>query len=338
MARSFSSSALFRIHRQCMNQRILIQWVSLVRRLLMDSEHPEVARVGSLGEVTYLVDEQVEQAEVEIYDRLLRDGPVPAGNRMRALRQAIQPYVGKNLLKTGMRCESRQYETYVDPNTETLVHLDGFHLDAVPAEPKDAPPADQAHWIFAHPRDRYADGRRVVELFAARDVSALSSEELRLLAKGYNWWGQHVKSFEVVKLGLAREPHRTEWLELVRVYAWNAFFQDLPRFLSACDACLTAGVGPAAFWHLLKADQFIAIATGERELEDFEWSPGDPILHPELLRPAAEAMEAALAGDPGLREQQATQAWVGIWNTRFAAVLQDPAFRHLGTGQAALPP
>jgi hypothetical protein len=35
-------------------------------------------------------------------------------------------------------------------------------------------------------------------------------------------------------------------------------------------------LGPAAFWHLLKADQYIAFATGEKELEDFEWSPGNP--------------------------------------------------------------
>jgi len=80
---------------------------------------------------------------------------------------------------------------------------------------------------------------------------------------------------------------------------------------------------------VLKADQYIAFATGEEELEDFEWSPEDPILHPELLRPAAEALAAALNSSPGLREDESARGWVGDWNLRFAAVVQQPEFAHL---------
>ena len=80
--------------------------------------------------------------------------------------------------------------------------------------------------------------------------------------------------------------------------------------------------------HVERAE-VIDAATGESELEEFEWSPGHPILHPEFLRLAAEVLEAALACEPGLREQEDARAWVGDWNTRFAAVLQEPAFRHL---------
>jgi len=317
------------------NPRVLLESVPLVRRLLAASEHPEVARVGRLGEISYLVDEHVEQAELEIYDALIADCAknqrILGKRRMQELRNALRPYIGKNLLKTGIQCESRQYEIYVDPDTQTIVHLDGFYLDAPPEAPQDAAPVDQARWIFAHPRDGWrGDGRRVVELLlAGRDVSELSSDELLLLAKGYNYWGHNAKSFETAKLGLAREPHSTEWLSLARLYAWNAFLNDLPQLLTACDACINAGVGPAAFWHLLKASQFKRIATGECELEEFEWSPGHPILHPEFLRPAAEALEAALACEPGLREEEAARDWVGDWNLRFAAVLQEPAFKHL---------
>lgn len=192
-------------------------------------------------------------------------------------------------------------------------------------------PADQARWIFANSRNHSSgDGRRVVELLlAGRDISALSSGELQLLAKGYNWWGKHELSFEAAKLDVARAPHIIERVRLAGMYASIAFCHDLPGFVAACDQCIAEGLGPAAFWHLLKADQYIAFATGERELEDFEWSPGDPILYPEWLRPAAEALEAALACEPGLREQEAARGWVGDWNLRFAAVFQDPAFSHL---------
>jgi hypothetical protein len=131
------------------------------------------------------------------------------------------------------------------------------------------------------------------------------------------------------RLGIAREPRSAEWLTLAQQYAWNAFVNDVPRLLTVCDASITAGIGPAAFWHLLKADRFIDTATGESELEDFEWSPGHAILHPEFLRLAAESLEAALACEPGLWDRDEDRSWVGDWSMRFAAVLHEPAFRHL---------
>jgi len=312
------------------NPRVLLEHVSLVRQLLAASEHPGVARVGKLGEITYLVDELVESAELEIYDRL-SEGLNPRNPRLQDLRQSLQPHVGQCLLRVGMQCEFREYTIHVDPGTKTIVHLVGFCLVAPPEAPKDASPADQARWIFAHPRDGWRDdGRRVVEiLLAGRDVAELSSEELSLLAWGYNFGGHHAKSFETAKLGLAREPRSREWLALAQQYAWNAYLNDLPRLLTACDTCIAARVGPAAFWHLLKADRFIDAATGESELEDFEWSPGDSILHPEFLRLAAESLEAALDCEPGLRDQEADHCWVGDWSERFAAVLQESAFGHL---------
>ena len=322
------------------NPPALLERVALVRRLLAASEDPDVATVGRLGEITYLVDEHVTRAELQLLDALMAPIGSESATDRRALgrrrsqehRDALQPYVGRNLLKTGIRCASRQYEVYVDPHAEAVVHSVGFgRPDPPPDELAAAPPADRARWIFDHPGDgSYGDGQRVVELLlAGRCASDLSPEELLLLAKGYNWWGRNEKAFEAAKLGLVRTPHSTEWLSLARLYLRNAFLNDLPRFLTACDACIGEGVGPAAFWHLLKADQFIDIATGECELEDYEWVPGDPIRHPELLRPAADALEAALAAEPGLREQAAARAWVGDWNARFAAVLQEPAFRHL---------
>lgn len=200
-----------------------------------------------------------------------------------------------------------------------------------PGDPPPGSPAEQARWIFAHPNDHsFGDGQRIVELLlAGRDRADLSSEELVLLARGYNWWGKHTEAFEVAKRNLARRPHSPEWFRLAGMYAHNAFCHDLPAFVAACDACVAERLGPAAFWHLLQADQYIAFATGERELEDFEWSAGDPILHPEMLRPAAAALEAALASWPGVCADASARGWVGDWNLRFAAVVQQPEFRHL---------
>jgi hypothetical protein len=319
------------------NPRILLEHVPLVRRLLAGSVHPEVAKVGKLGEITYLVDEHVVAAQVQIYDMLIAslaaNHPRARGIRnMQALRDVFARYVGKNLLKAGLQCESQSYEVYIDATTQTVVHLSGFVLEPPPEPPQDATPADQARWIFEHPSDgSRRDGKRIVELLlAGRDIAQLSNDELQLLARGYNWWGQNERAFEAVKVALARGPSSTgqqrEWLDSARLYLRNSYLQNLPRLLTACDICITAGIGPPAFWHLMKADAYIDFATGECELEDYIWSPGQPIMHPEMLRPAADAMVAALACDPKFREQECR--W-SDWNTRFAAVLQDPAFAHL---------
>ena len=316
------------------NPPVLFEHTSTVRRLLAASEDVDVARVGRLGEITYLVDQLITLVDLQILDALMASDSCRAfaRRRLQAYRDALRPYLGKHLLKTGMQCASCQYEIYIDLDTLTLVHLHGFERPAaLPEELADATPADQVRWIIDHPSDGWRrDGERIVGLLlAGRSASELSSEELSLLAKGYNWRGQNAKAFEVAKLGLARTPNSTEWLSLARLYAHNAFLHDLPRFLTACDACIAEGFGPAAFWHLAKADQYVDIATGECELEDYEWSPGNPILHPEFQRLAAQALEAALAAEQGLRKQEAGRAWVGDWNTRFAAVLQESAFRHL---------
>jgi hypothetical protein len=197
--------------------------------------------------------------------------------------------------------------------------------------PPPGTPVEHARWIFAHPRDgSFGDGRRVVELLlAGRDTPELSSDELELLSRGYNWWGNHLKAFEAARLNLARAPHKQERFRLAGMYATNAFCHDLTGFVAACDSCIHEGLGPAAFWQMLKADQFIAFATGECELEDYEWSPGAPILHTEQLRAGAEALAAALVSLPGLREDESARGWVGDWNLRFAAVVQQPEFKHL---------
>jgi hypothetical protein len=71
-------------------------------------------------------------------------------------------------------------------------------------DPPPGTPAPQARWVLAHPNDHsFGDGQQIVELLlAGRDRSELSSEELVLLGRGYNWWGKHT---EASGSGIGRE-------------------------------------------------------------------------------------------------------------------------------------
>lgn len=192
-------------------------------------------------------------------------------------------------------------------------------------------PADKARAIIASSHDHsFTDGRQIVAVLTNnRRISDLSSEELALLAKGHNWAGTHREAFDVANMLLARSPNDMDIVRLVGMYACNAFVSDLEGFASACNEMIEGHFGPAAFWHLLKADRFVMHATGEYELEDFEWSIGDPIMHHHFLLSAANEMEAALACHPDLPCEELEAGWVGDWNQRFVAVVSTSGFEHL---------
>jgi hypothetical protein len=113
-------------------------------------------------------------------------------------------------------------------------------------DPPSGTRVEQARWILAQSSDHsFGDGQRVVDLLlSCRDSSDLSSEELDLLAPGYNWWGKHAEAFGVAKLNLARAPHSHERFRLAGLYAHNAFCHDLPGFAAACDGQIAAGLEP----------------------------------------------------------------------------------------------
>ncbi|NJM00733.1 MAG: hypothetical protein HC924_19080 [Synechococcaceae cyanobacterium SM2_3_2] len=149
------------------------------------------------------------------------------------------------------------------------------------------------------------------------------SEELELLALGYNWCGRHEDSFKVAKLNLSQSAHNLKLFRSIRIYALSAFGHDLPRFITACDECITEGIQPIAFWHLLKADHYIDCAKGNWDLKSYRyWSEGEPMVYPELLGCAVESIRAVLAAQPGLREDESIRGWVGEWNLRFVDVLE----------------
>jgi len=312
--------------------RVQFEHVPLVRRVMAANDHPEVAMIGMLGEITFLVEHYVTAEDVQILESEIASAAVPDRRvdevKLLNLRSdLLEQYIGRRLLRARFTkaWEYSTYELTIDLESESIVAMAGFSWrDPTVEEPVDASLIERVRWIFEHypgtGRDR---GKQAVEtLLAGRDMGSLSSEELYLLAQGYNWCNLNANAMEVAKVGLSREPESREWLSRVGMYLRSAYMDAFPQFLSACDLCIAESVGPPSFWHLKKADYFVDIAVGEFEIEDLEWSPGDEILHPELLRLAAEAMEAALVCEPELRGR-------GNWNERFAAVFTVPEFRHL---------
>lgn len=199
-----------------------------------------------------------------------------------------------------------------------------------PGPPPPGTPAERARWIVAHPRYRsFEDGERIVAiLLDGREPHELEPDELDLLALGLNWWGKDDRAFEAARLNLARDPEDEDRLRQAGDYMSNAF-RTADEFATACDRCIADGLGPEALWQLRKADEFISVATGEYEFEDYEWFPGHPIHNHEYLRRAADALAAALRAEPRLRETQSGLDWVGDWNSRFAAVVLQTEFSDL---------
>lgn len=199
---------------------------------------------------------------------------------------------------------------------------------------------EQVREIAAHMQYPEGDGKRIVELLlSGRRVDDLSTEELQLLSKGYNWSGRDREAFDVAYRALERRPNEVGWWWFVRDILLNLFINahwEEPNkgralLIEECNRLIGARLGHPAFWHLVKADYYVDWATGELEEEDYTWEVGSPIRHPEGLAPAAGEMEAALAIDPTLRSHPPD--WAADWNSRFAAVLQFPEFRFLALGE-----
>jgi hypothetical protein len=102
--------------------------VPVVRRALAASDEPDLREAGQRGDIDYLVEDSITEASVTVWDALIAAElagmrRLDAVESMQKLRDAIQPYVGKRLLRTGMWFSSRTYQIYVDPVAETVVHF-----------------------------------------------------------------------------------------------------------------------------------------------------------------------------------------------------------------------
>lgn len=102
-------------------QPVAQQHVPLVRQVLVTNVEPLLNEFGKNWEFIYLVEENVTQADLDIYNQLIK--AAPHANGLQKQIDALQPYVGKLLLKAKMRLPGRQYEFFIEPVDETVVHF-----------------------------------------------------------------------------------------------------------------------------------------------------------------------------------------------------------------------
>ncbi len=101
--------------------------VPVLQRVLGGADAPDLREVGEYGKINYLVQEDITQATVAIWDRMIaarqsRMGPRCAAG-LQQVRDAIWPYVGNQLLRAGMWLSGRRYEMYIDPVAQSVVHF-----------------------------------------------------------------------------------------------------------------------------------------------------------------------------------------------------------------------
>lgn len=107
---------------------ILDEYVPFVRRVLSECNDSKLSAAGREGRIKFLVEEEVTQETLEIYDVLIEslrsdNRPPNAEVPMQQLRDALAPYVGETLLKTMLRMPGRAYEIYVNPRTVSVVQV-----------------------------------------------------------------------------------------------------------------------------------------------------------------------------------------------------------------------
>ena len=178
----------------------------------------------------------------------------------------------------------------------------------------------------------YVDGQRIVAvLLDGRDQSELSRPELKLLLRGFNWWGKHGEACQLA-MSLLGPSSSLEEVRGLYVYLQNGMQHDISKLLDAFDSFIANGYGPAAFWHLKKADWYILMSTGDLEL-DFPWEPGFEMLHPKYLPNAAEEIKQAVEADSmATSTYEFENGW--HWDDRFAALVANPEYEHLRLGKS----
>jgi len=143
----------------------------------------------------------------------------------------------------------------------------------------------------------------VKTLLQGRTFQELDIDELRALAKGYNWWGKHQEAYNAIISALKRQPSNFPLAHEADIDIRNAH-RTLERLLQAYDKLIADQVGPAWFWRIRKATEYELTATGERKMDGPDWQPGMSIPHPELLEQAMDELFHAVEA----KEKQALDA------------------------------
>jgi hypothetical protein len=114
---------------------VVSEHLLVLQRALAASEVPGLSEAARGGKVIYLVESPVTEADVAIQDLLIA-AELAGGGRpqvLRALREqreALRPFVGKPLLRSGVWSSGKRYELYIDPAAASVVHVTcGDHPD-----------------------------------------------------------------------------------------------------------------------------------------------------------------------------------------------------------------
>jgi len=164
------------------------------------------------------------------------------------------------------------------------------------------------HIIQTSKTHSVSDGEMIVHiLLDGRHPSDLEVDELRVLAHGYNWCSRSQEALDAINLALEKQTPDLALLNEAEVYISNASLYSNRPLPQAYEEYIDRRIGPSWYWHIRKAIAYIWIATGEAELQDYEWQIGDEILHPEALELAIEELENVLrsqaqAADDTVRE------------------------------------
>jgi len=183
------------------------------------------------------------------------------------------------------------------------------------------------------------EGENIVTvLLSGRTVNDLSHAELLSLAQGYNWWGKGYEAYQAFRLAFKQRPTDPQLMSQAGTYFGNYIIENtsskksyLEVLLESCEVWEKEGLGTSAFWSVWKARVYSMYATGEMDEEDYEWYPGHPIRHLEMLDLAAKELEKVLKSDPLLLQSEKDKMWTDPWNEMFVAVLSVPQYRHLAS-------
>ena len=132
---------------------ILIEHIPLVRRVLATSSDGIVRDMGTHGEFLYLVEYEVAQEDLDVQDQLIaimssKGYAQAAVQAWRRHCDALQPYLGRKLLKAAIQFAARRHEIFIEPDSGTIVDL--IRGEVPPNQAANFDPSDRSTWLNMH--------------------------------------------------------------------------------------------------------------------------------------------------------------------------------------------
>jgi hypothetical protein len=99
------------------------EYIPLLRKSLAAVADPAVAAAAD-GDIVYLGTMEVRQGYLDHCDQIIASGlPAHVRERTRQQRDAIRPYLGRHVLRGGVRHAGRHFEALLDPASGAVIDL-----------------------------------------------------------------------------------------------------------------------------------------------------------------------------------------------------------------------